>query len=410
MVHATFGQKIVIGAIAALLLGASAVADDQRVQQAASWLERADRLLERGEQRGAAEAYWQAAWLDPDADEAYRRATLLYDRLGPAATDAQRDRLAREFEAGTYLRQSRHYLMVYDGPHAWADTRVNLLEMAEANFYRRLREAGLRPLPLRRPLEVVLFSEHADFADYAGRVDQLDRSWAAGYYSSRSNRIVMFNYHTSPVLEKLVVQMRKAEGEVQRWQSEVGYDRRARGRLAAAQRQLATVRQRYETIAAWGNIQQTLHEAAHQLAFNSGIQRRGVQYPMWFSEGLATAFETTHPATGYGPHRINDQRRQQLRQLGRKNALLPLDRLVALTLPPDHDRQRDAAYAQSWALFHYLFNHRSDQLARYVRYMAAQSPGKRDADQLRADFEQAFGPVEQVRDAYDRHVAELLDR
>ena len=41
------------------------------------------------------------------------------------------------------------------------------------------------------------------------------------------------------------------------------------------------------------NVATIIHEATHQLAYNSGMQRRYADNPMWVSEGLATAWLVT---------------------------------------------------------------------------------------------------------------------
>jgi len=180
--------------------------------------------------------------------------------------------------------------------------------------------------------------------------------------------------------------------------------------LRAAERDMVIARKRYETAAAWGNIKQTLHEAVHQLAFNTRIQRRDVQYPMWFSEGLATAFETTHPAAPFGPTHVNRSRLHMLNEARKKGQLIPIDRFVAITDPPDGQAMRDAAYAQSWAVFHLLFNERPEQLRRYVNDMLTTRAGPRSEQQLRDDFVKHFGEFDPFADDLRAYVTELNRR
>ena len=43
----------------------------------------------------------------------------------------------------------------------------------------------------------------------------------------------------------------------------------------------------------WSETERTIvHEAVHQLAYNSTLQRRMADNPYWVSEGLATYFES----------------------------------------------------------------------------------------------------------------------
>jgi len=355
----------------------------------------------------AIEAYHDVLRHDPMHDGAYIRLRRIDKARKLPDAPAQRDRLAREFPEGFYLRQTDHYLILYDAHHGWADTRATLLETTHDVFLREMRRAGFRPLPIRHRLEAVLFHEHRDYAAYARRVDGIQRAWSAGYYTARSNRLIVFNFHTSPLMEDLLTAMRKAEATVERRKGEVGANPGRRGALRAAERDMLIARKRYETAAAWGNIKQTLHEAVHQLAFNTRIQRPDVQYPMWFSEGLATCFETTHPAAPFGPRQLNASRLHQLNEARKRRDSIPLERFVTMTDPPDEEAARNAAYAQSWALFHMLFNERPEQLRAYVTHMLTATPGPRDADQLRADFVAHFGQLGGFADEWKEYVTAL---
>ena len=373
-----------------------------------SLLKRGASFERRGEPRRAAAAYRAALRREPGLERAYERLLAIHDRIGPPSSAAQRKRLARQFEDGVYLRQSEHYLIVYDGRHHWVDTRAKLMEQARDNFYRRLRAAGFRPLPLAERLEVVLFSDHRDFRAYASARDHGPGEWSAGYYASGDNRVVMFNFHTSPQLARLVDEIERLRGDVENLKALSRIKPTHRRRLSNVRRELGRVQQRYHTIAAWGNIRQTLHEAAHQLAYNSGIQRRDLQYPLWFSEGLATAFETSHPAAPFGPGVVNGARLRGLFEARREGEVMPLGRMVALTRPADEENPRNAAYSQAWALFHYLFVERTGDLRRYVAHMAGQPAGRRSPAEHLADFERCFGPIDKVEAGWRDYVRKML--
>ena len=344
---------------------------------------------------------------DEDHHKAYDLLWALHRKRGLVATPRQVNQLAREFPDGSYLRQTPYYLIIYDAAHPWADTRARMLEAARVNFFKTLKRDGFRPLPPRNKLVCVLFNQHEDFHTYAQRVDHLNRSWSGGYYSSRTNRVAMFNYHTSPQLRDLVIQMRKLEAQVQRAVGAAATSPRAAGALGAVQRELAQVKRRYETIASYGNIRQTLHEAAHQLAYNTGIQRPGVAYPMWFAEGLATCFEATNPAVPFGPTFGNVSRSYDLREARRQSKLEPLDQFVRRATAPELEDHVATAYAQSWALFHFLYNHRLSQLRAYVRDMKRQPVSPPSEDQLHTDFVKHFGEPADLQAAFDAYVRKL---
>ncbi|MHB1156978.1 MAG: DUF1570 domain-containing protein [Phycisphaerales bacterium] len=319
---------------------------------------------------------------------------------------AQRDALARQFPSGWFLRQSDHYLVIYDGHALWADTRVTLLESAHDTFLAAFRKIGINPQPLRQRLVCVLFNEHADFQTYAQNIDRFNNDWSGGYYSARTNRVAFFNFQTSPQVQNLLLDMRKAEADQQRWLGESANGPGSRSQLIDAQRRLIEARARYELVTAYGNIRQTIHESAHQLAFNTGVQRRDLQYPFWFSEGLATNFETIAPAAPFGPAFDNPSRRSEWIVAYRDHHLPPLSRLISLTEAPAGQIPRETAYAQAWSLFHYLYTQRPADLRRYINAMLAMPPGPRTADQLADDFIQSFGPPSAVETAWLHYLRE----
>ena len=114
-----------------------------------------------------------------------------------------------------------------------------------------LRYFEVRGWPLRRPdfpLCVTVFATRQEFLAYsAAQVQQLPSS-IVGSYFPRSNRCVLYNIE--------------------------GITRE--GSLATN----------------WTETEATIvHEAVHQLAYNTGIHQRLSMDPLWFVEGLASMFE-----------------------------------------------------------------------------------------------------------------------
>jgi len=391
---------------AGLLLGLLAAA--AQADTAEQWMQRADQHVRDQQYRQAQKFYRLVLRLQPDHDVAYDRLVKLHRALPLPAAPEQRDRLAAEFPEGFFLQPTDHYLLLYDAHHVWADTRARMLERLHDRFFADLRRIGLRPLPVDRRLEVVLFAEHADFLQYARDVDRMEHEWSGGYYSSRTNRVAMFNYHTSPLLDEMLTDMQQARAHFEKAKGRTAAaDPAQRAQLRRSQRRYVDQRRRYQAAAAYGNIRQTLHEAAHQLAYNSGLQQRGRQYPFWFSEGLATSFETAAPHAPFGPGEINPARLAAIEQARRRRELIPLDELVTLTDPPADQTRRLAAYAQSWALFHYLYRERPAALRRYVAHMQNQPPGPRDPETLRRDFEQTIAPLNEFSPAWQAWLQRL---
>ncbi len=142
------------------------------------------------------------------------------------------------------------------------------------------------------------------------------------------------------------------------------------------------------------NVATIIHEATHQLAYNSGMQTRYADNPMWVTEGLAMFFESPdrrNPKKWRGIGRVNQV------NLARWRKYLPNRPAESLTtLLTDDMRYRssataEAAYAEGWALSYFLIKTRRKQ---YVNYLRKLSEGKLSSiltEQERiAMFEQAF--------------------
>ena len=109
---------------------------------------------------------------------------------------------------------------------------------------------------------------------------------------------------------------------------------------------------------AWQQNEATvIHEATHQMAFNTGVHNRFATTPLWVAEGLGTMFEARgvwnwrdYPDQG---DRINRERLAQFRQwrsIGRK----PGDFVNLLGSDRQFQSNPAAAYAEAWAWVFFL--------------------------------------------------------
>lgn len=135
------------------------------------------------------------------------------------------------------------------------------------------------------------------------------------------------------------------------------------------------------------------HEAAHQIAFNCGILRRGVVYPFWVSEGLATSFEYTGPEAPQSLPPNPARRAGILRQLA-SGSLLPVDRFLLLTqVPPSLYAKTSDLYDQAWALFRFLLHEHPQALRAYLEELSLNAWIPPTDEKQRAAFERAFGDI-----------------
>lgn len=147
----------------------------------------------------------------------------------------------------------------------------------------------------------------------------------------------------------------------------------------------------------WSETQRTIvHEAIHQLAYNTGVHERLADNPLWVVEGLATMFEEpaifdARLSSRSVETRVNAQQMQTLRRFladpGRMEA-----QLSELIQSNDlFKSDSSSAYALSWALSFYLAERMSSQYGAYSQKLAQLGKLKvySRADRAR-DFSRAF--------------------
>jgi hypothetical protein len=135
-----------------------------------------------------------------------------------------------------------------------------------------------------------------------------------------------------------------------------------------------------------------VHEAIHQLAFNSGLHSRIGNNPRWVVEGLAMQFELgqggftkTRSAERVNVPRLEsfETYRKEGRQAGALAQMIAADDVFKKPL---------GAYGESWLLVNYLIETRAQKFGWYLQTLAARNPldSYSSEDRLR-DFQANFG-------------------
>ena len=155
------------------------------------------------------------------------------------------------------------------------------------------------------------------------------------------------------------------------------------------------------------------HELAHLFMYNMGAFTRGAQYPAWITEGFACMFEVNPWEISHHVDHNVPTNRFRLDDVGNTNSMLRI-RAVTTNLRPWEARPETAArhYAQSWALAHFLYHRHRKEFGAYLRGLSLRKSGEsRTADEELAEFEAAFGPVdESLERRWRDYVSELIDR
>lgn len=293
----------------------------------------------------------------------YRQAAPRFERLSAATL---RDRLREEFARSYDVAGTEHYLVV--APPGRARPYAELFEDVYRTFYLYFLTRGLKPAPPEFPLVAVVYADRQSFVA-ARRSENLPTPPnLIGSYHPLSNRVLL-------------------------------YEDPHRGDSAASDRfrrvvPLPSARFKFAPVPA--DLQGTLiHEATHQVAFNTGVHARLGDNPRWVVEGLATVFESPgvrDNARAFSPKtRINRERFVHFANFAAgRNARRSLAAFV------ESDRLFDQApldaYSQAWALTFFLIESRPVEYARFLKALAERNPlDHYPAEERTADFRRAFG-------------------
>lgn len=320
--------------------------------------------------------------IDPESRNAYDL-LLIYDRevpipLNSNAADALQKDLDSRFKQKFDVQATPHFMIVYDTPNTFTRERGAYLEKAYQSFMFWFNMKRLRPELLKERLPVVLFRQRLHYLQYAKQVDGEELAWTAGYYSQRTNRATFYDDSTGDLAEKAGDQVDDAKLKVRALSIEIDNARRSGNTEQAIQlsrqrdylnRQIALFQNRVGNDINKINTLKTVHEAIHQLAFNTGIQKRLVNYPLWLAEGIACSFEADDPHGARGPGTINPYRLFVLRSFARESGLLNWAQVIRGPGRKFDDATIEKYYAQSWMLFHYLYKfNRAEVEELLVRY------------------------------------------
>ena len=287
-------------------------------------------------------------WTIPDSEVTKSKKTA--DRFRPYSVSQIRAQLLRELGQGYEVSGTAHYLVAH--PAGQRDRWAQRFEQLYGTFVNYFTVRGFELTEPPFPLIGIVCRNHDDFVKYAKANGGLVGKGVMGYYSSTSNRILVFDVGKS--------------GGQGRWEL---------------------------------NDSVVLHEATHQVSFNTGICNRLSPPPLWVAEGLAMLFEApgVFDSTKYPTRtdRINRTRFDDYRQI----IAVPSNEKLAEKLPRTlvvsdalFKASPSVAYAESWAMTFYLIETRPRLYASYLRLISSQPAFHKVSPSVREiNFTNIFG-------------------
>lgn len=278
-----------------------------------------------------------------------------------------------ELPSGFNVHQTANYLVFYNTSAAFAQWSAGLFERLHDVFYNFWKSKSIELKSPPMPLIAIIFADKNEYAQFCeSELGEAAKS-IIGYYSMQTNRINMYDLTGAD----------EFNNTGSRKMTDAQRIRRILAQPEAA-RMVATV----------------VHEAAHQLAYNSGLQVRYADMPRWLSEGIAMYFETPDLKSTKGWGALGKDNYIRLRRfkqrLPRRNPEALKMMLTDDSLFTDLATAEDA-YADAWALTWLLLKQQPKKFAEYMAVIAQKKPFIWDSkEQKLQEFEKQFGPWSNV--------------
>jgi hypothetical protein len=284
------------------------------------------------------------------------------DRFRPQSLIDVRDTLRKEYGGRMEVATRGEYVVC--GPRGKAVKYAELLDAVHSSFTTYFSRRQFKLAQPEFPLVVLVFPTREEFVAYADAERTAVADTLQGYYNLQTNRVALFE------------------------DARLGSAANGEGLDGGAELPPGIA----ASIEA-GPLDTLIHEAIHQLAFNTSLHSRIGENPRWVVEGLAMLFEEEtrrEGSRGTLADRVNRSRyvwfmnsRQERRPARHLESFLQNDESFnTATLD---------AYSEAWALSFYLIETRPTEYSKYLRTIAARDPLTEYTKELRlADFRAAF--------------------
>ncbi|QDU64145.1 hypothetical protein Pan216_50340 [Planctomycetes bacterium Pan216] len=276
---------------------------------------------------------------------------------------------ALEEELGPQFKflKTNNYLVCYSGDQAYARQAATLFERAYSTFTNYFRRrGGFRFEKPKFPLIAIVCASRSEYIDLVSKELGPLAAQTAGVYMPGTNRMYMYDATGGQTGQNLQ-------------------------RIAQTNARQA---QNFAFLLQEQNISTVIHEAVHQIAFNTGFHKRHVLNPLWLVEGMAMYFEAPdRDARGgwRGAGKVNRERLERFSKMY-PSGLIPLEQMI---IDDTVFRQADTAndaYAQAWALSYFLAKSKTKSYIKYLKILYEREPMVEYTPEERlADFRTAFG-------------------
>ena len=313
--------------------------------------------------------------------------------------------LGREYEFTT----SRHYIV--GGTRGHSRSYAALFEeiFNQVDSFYSLR--GFRTSSPDTPLVALVLKDQAAFKKYCEGDQMAWTNGLRGYYSLKSNRVVMYD-------QAELFRSVQLSPEVDSQPHSTVITAAASMSDAAPFSVTNSVLRLQKAAAAstvTGDTADTIiHETTHQVSFNIGIHSRSGGTPSWVLEGMATTLEApgmrTRSSSSSEKFTNVNQERLEWFKSGYSQRRQPGD-LAKLIASEDMFRQQTLdAYSAAWGITWFLTENpaRAQLFSKYLKSLHERDPLQEyTAQQRLTDFQTVFGDISRLEVDYVRAIESL---
>ena len=332
----------------------------------------------------------------------------------PASQGEFRRQLEAELGPEYEIAASKHYVVAGTRGHGRSYAALFEEIFSQVDSFYSLR--GFRTTEPDAPLVALVLKDQAAFKKYCEGDRMAWTEGLRGYYSLKSNRVVMYD------LPELFEAVRLTpEADSQHREKTVIADASssdATGSLNAVEDSRGSSLARFQragaATAVGGETAGTIiHETTHQVGFNIGIHSRIGGTPLWVLEGMATVLESpgmrTGNTAGGQSEKVNAERLEwfsrnysERRQPGDLAKLIASDDMFG--------KQTLDAYSAAWGITWFLTENpaRARLFAKYLKTISEHDPLQEyTAEERLKDFQTIFGDIARLEVDYVRAMDRL---
>lgn len=299
---------------------------------------------------------------------------------------------------GFQVFRTMHFSVLHNVTDAQVKSFSTAIEKTYRSNLNYTMTLDIIPKQPKRKLLIYYFAQHEQYSAFSKKLNKGERPQnQPGVFFPDINRSMFYDFRNQETFKKAREDSEKKVEDLKKQLS---------GKVSPEQRKSinkqitdAKAISNRSGVMGGGYTETTVqHEVTHHVLWNVGYHnpKAFIANPRWFAEGTAMMFETSGTGKASNIGAVNKERLGEYRALERANHLFEVREFISSPAYFANEATISAAYAQSWALAHYLNRTKRAAIKGYVEAL-----NKRPADyepspekEIKA-FEKAFGKLDE---------------